>query len=343
MDDKISVERVRREFNEFLASQAAKRSNSLFNREKFDLIKATLLEDHSGHRAEDGSEDGGDSKDDYEIKPRFRQYVKEKQFELKDFPQIGLNNAVIVPTKSKSMVPANSLFEGYRRVVTTDDIFDIIQSVHEKGTAHSGVRKTYSVISSNYEGITRTCVEEYCRLCLTCSCKKPQLTKAPLKPIISKRFHVRGQIDLIDMSSIPDSNNRWIGHYKDHFSKFSILWAQSRKCAAETVLCLQRYVFAYLGVPKILQSDHGREFNNELFEMIVHEWSQETILIRGRPRHPQSNGCVEKANGVVKHMLTSLMADMKTTEWIQFLPRLQSIISNHMRPLKHHHTKWCSV
>ena len=51
-----------------------------------------------------GSEDGGDSKDDYEIKPRFRQYVKEKQFELKDFPQIGLNNAMIVPTKSKSMV-----------------------------------------------------------------------------------------------------------------------------------------------------------------------------------------------------------------------------------------------
>ncbi|XP_065909687.1 uncharacterized protein [Dysidea avara] len=129
------------------------------------------------------------------------------------------------------------------------------------------------------------------------------------------------------MSSIPDSNNRWIGHYKDHFSKFSILWAQSRKCAAETVLCLQRYVFAYLGVPKILQSDHGREFNNELFETIVHEWSQETILIRGRPRHPQSNGCVEKANGVVKHMLTSLMADMKTTEWVQFLPRVQFTIN----------------
>ncbi|XP_065895709.1 uncharacterized protein [Dysidea avara] len=246
MDDKISVERVRREFNEFLASQAAKRSNSLFNREKFDLIKATLLEDHSGHGAEDGSEDGGDSKDDYEIKPRFRQYVKEKQFELKDFPQIGLNNAVIVPTKSKSMVPANSLFEGYRRVVTTDDIFDIIQSVHEKGTAHSGVRKTYSVI------------------------------------------------DLIDMSSIPDSNNRWIGHYKDHFNKFSILWAQSRKCAAETVLCLQRYVFAYLGVPKILQSDHGREFNNELFETIVHEWRQETILIRGRPSTPNQMVTINK-------------------------------------------------
>ena len=71
------------------------------------------------------------------------------------------------------------------------------------------------------------------------------------------------------MSSIPDSNNRWIGHYKDHFSKFSILWAQSRKCAAETVLCLQRYVFAYLGVPKILQSDHGREFNNEVGKTTV--------------------------------------------------------------------------
>ena len=70
----------------------------------YEIQVALRTPRHSGHGAEDGSEDGGDSKDDYEIKPRFRQYVKEKQFELKDFPQIGLNNAVIVPTKSKSMV-----------------------------------------------------------------------------------------------------------------------------------------------------------------------------------------------------------------------------------------------
>ena len=78
-------------------------------------------------------------------------------------------------------------------------------------------------------------------------------------------FIVHGfQIDLIDMSSIPDGDNRWIGHYKDHFSKYSILWAQNKKCAKETVENIERFVFAYLGVPRILQSDNGREFNNEV-------------------------------------------------------------------------------
>ena len=49
-------------------------------------------------------------------------------------------------------------------------------------------------VSSNYEGIPRLCVYEYCKLCPICCCKKPQLTRAPLKPIVSKRFHGRGQV-----------------------------------------------------------------------------------------------------------------------------------------------------
>ena len=66
------------------------------------------------------------------------------------------------------------------------------------------------------------------------------------------------------MRSCSDGAYNWIGHYKDHFSKFSILWAQRRKCAQETIDCIERFVFAYLGVPKILQSDNGRKFDNEV-------------------------------------------------------------------------------
>lgn len=66
------------------------------------------------------------------------------------------------------------------------------------------------------------------------------------------------------MSSVPDGGNRWIGHYKDHFSKYSIIWAQYSKRADETVANMERFVFAYLGVPKILQSDNGREFDNQV-------------------------------------------------------------------------------
>lgn len=72
------------------------------------------------------------------------------------------------------------------------------------------------------------------------------------------------QVDLVDMRSCSDRGYRWIGHYKDHFSKFSIIWPQKKKCAAETIECLERFVFAYLGVPKLLQSDNGKEFNNHV-------------------------------------------------------------------------------
>ena len=45
-----------------------------------------------------------------------------------------------------------------------------------------------------------------------------------------------------------------------------------RKSAAEVALNLQNHVFAILGIPRILHSDNGREFVNEIIHSIVKEW-----------------------------------------------------------------------
>jgi len=45
---------------------------------------------------------------------------------------------------------------------------------------------------------------------------------------------------------------------------FYIMGSKKRKCAQESINCIEHYLFAYLGVPKILQSDNGREFDNEV-------------------------------------------------------------------------------
>ena len=70
------------------------------------------------------------------------------------------------------------------------------------------------------------------------------------KPILSKTFNERAQIDLIDMQSLPDGEFKWILVYQDHFTKFVVLRpikAKSAICVAEALL----EIFSLLGVPAI--------------------------------------------------------------------------------------------
>ena len=48
----------------------------------------------------------------------------------------------------------NGLFDGFRRVICREDIFEIVKSVHEKSSCHSGVQKTFEFVS-NYIAICR--------------------------------------------------------------------------------------------------------------------------------------------------------------------------------------------
>ena len=59
------------------------------------------------------------------------------------------------------------------------------------------------------------------------------------KPILSKTFNSRGQVDLIDMQSLPDGEFCWILVYQDHFSKLIVLRAIKAKsaiCVAEALV-----------------------------------------------------------------------------------------------------------
>lgn len=78
------------------------------------------------------------------------------------------------------------------------------------------------------------------------------------KPIVSIGFLTRLQVDLIDMRSIEYNNYKFIMHLKDHFTKFSWLFALTSKEAKHVAYNL-RNVFYTFGPPKILQSDNGKE------------------------------------------------------------------------------------
>ena len=96
-------------------------------------------------------------------------------------------------------------------------------------------------------------------MCDACQTRRSFPKPASGKPIVSIVFLTRLQVDLIDMRSVEYNGYNFIMHAKDHFTKFSWLFALPSKEACHVATHL-RNMFHTFGPPRILQSDNGKEF-----------------------------------------------------------------------------------
>lgn len=142
--------------------------------------------------------------------------------------------------------------------------------------------------------------------------------------IISMWVPVLIQIDLIDMRHLPDGEMRWILHCVDHWSKFNFAYAIESKHAVNVAEALNCHLFPYFGVPRILHSDNGREFINQVIEDLLQRWHSNIQLVSGRPRHPQSQGLVERAHYTLERKLSAEIhkTQAKNPPWSKWLPRI---------------------
>lgn len=139
-------------------------------------------------------------------------------------------------------------------------------------------------------------------MCKVCNLRKNQKhARLVVKPIKSKDFNVREQMDLTDFQSCPDGEFKWLLNYQDHSTKFLYLRPLKTKQAVEVAFELLK-IFLEQGAPFILQSDNGREFTAGIIKELVTLWP-ECKIIHGRPRHLQSQGFVERSNQDVEQML----------------------------------------
>ncbi|CAF4665514.1 unnamed protein product [Rotaria socialis] len=163
-------------------------------------------------------------------------------------------------------------------------------------------------------------------MCDVCQTRRsfPKATSG--KPIISIDFLTRLQVDVIDMRSMKHDGFNFIVHAKDHFTKFSWLFALPSKEAHHVTLHL-RNIFYTFGTPKILQSDNGKEFVVNIILNLKLNWP-DLIITNGRPRHPQSQGLVERANAVVQNMLGKWLETNKSLDWPQGLRSVMLAMNN---------------
>ena len=196
----------------------------------------------------------------------------------------------------------------------TDEMYDIIKRVHIS-TGHGGRNKMLKELSTKYANISREVVELFKSLCVECIKKRKRcVTKGVVvKPILTSDYGSRGQVDLIDMQSLTHGNFKWILVYQDHLTKFCALRAITSKRAAEVAYQLMD-IFLMLGAPHILQSDNGSEFTASVITELKLLWP-DLLLVHGKPRHPQSQGSVERLNADVKDTLIAWLGENKSVDW----------------------------
>ncbi|CAF3565661.1 unnamed protein product [Rotaria socialis] len=103
---------------------------------------------------------------------------------------------------------------------------------------------------------------------------------------------------------------------------------ERRTIATEVAIKLHGLLFVF-GPPRLLHSDNGRDFVSAVI-MVLKSLFPDLHFIRGRPRHPQSQGCIERANGVLCDALGKWMSTNNCSSWSDGLLPIVSGINTRM-------------
>ena len=155
----------------------------------------------------------------------------------------------------------------------------------------------------------------YCRECLTCPSSKPP---APQKaPLISIPIGKLWEMVTVDVLQVPTSsqNHRYILVIQDYFTK----WAEAIPMANQTATTITRElvkVFSNCGLPEILHSDQGRNFESSLLQQTLDAFG--ITKSRTTAYHPQGDGMMERFNRSLLQMLRAYVRH--ESDWEKFLP-----------------------
>ncbi|KII72268.1 Gag-Pol polyprotein [Thelohanellus kitauei] len=153
---------------------------------------------------------------------------------------------------------------------------------------------------------------EYCHQCEKCA---ETSTKSPLIPLVSLLGSNPWEAVSIDILELPPSGPyRYVLAIQDYFTKWLIalpLQRQTAECVIERLI----EVFAHFGLPKIIHSDQGRNFEAYVFQELCLAFGIQKT--RTTSYHPQGNGLVERANRSIINILRKIG---NNCEWHKVLP-----------------------
>ena len=198
---------------------------------------------------------------------------------------------------------------------------DIFRWLHNDRTAaHMGIRKTLFNVRRRFwwPGL-RHDVERWCQRCRPCQFRNLRAGKKRSRlhqePVGSPWERIA--MDILSIPTESERGNTCILVVADYFSKWTEAFALPDHQALTVADVLVTEMFMRFGVPRVIHSDQGREFQSELMKGL-------SSLLGARktqtaPYHPQSDGLVERMNRTVISMLSKI-CDSDHENWDDHLP-----------------------
>lgn len=187
---------------------------------------------------------------------------------------------------------------------------ELIEMMHAGLLAgHLGYKKTLSRLTQKYHWYhVKEDVYTWVQKCLTCgaNCKASHKPKAPLGDLRVGAPMDRLGIDLLGPFPVTPRGNKLIMVVQDYFTKWVEAYPIPDGTAQTCARILVNDFLARFGMPLVLHSDQGRNFESDLFQEMCRLLNIKKT--RTSPRHPSCNGMVERFNSTLVKMIKAFLA-----------------------------------
>ena len=116
-------------------------------------------------------------------------------------------------------------------------------------------------------------------------------------------------MDILDVCDPTRDGYRYILVIADYFSKWTETFPIKDKCADTVADVLVDKIILRFGMPLVIHSDQGREFENGLMKSLCSLLG--CVKTRTAPYHPESDGMVERFNRTCLMMLSMFVNDRR--------------------------------
>ena len=192
----------------------------------------------------------------------------------------------------------------------------VLKEMHDSVTAgHMGVRRTLACARLRFYWYKqRETVEMWCRGCTKCAARKSGSAKkhrASLRKNITGEPFARIGIDISGPYNPTQDGNKYLLVVSDYFTK----WVEAypmRDMEAKTVAeVLVTEFISRMGVPMVIHSDQGRNFESKLFQQMCSLFGIKKT--RTTAFRPASNGLVERFNRTLNEMICTTVTESPLT------------------------------